>query len=139
MVLVKRVCLVSCAKSKLDVPAPGCELYTSPLFQKSAAFAIRFCEEWGILSAKYGLVMPDQVVGPYDEVLADKSQGKRIQWTRQVNDALQDRWPDALFVVLAGPLYAEAVKWPVKLPAEFPLEGMQIGERLQWLNAALQE
>jgi hypothetical protein len=66
-----RVGLVGCVKSKQSQAAPARELYVSPLFRGRRAWVERTCDRWFILSAKHGLVEPDRVLAPYDEILMD--------------------------------------------------------------------
>lgn len=58
--------LVGCASQKLRRAAPARELYVSQLFKKASAYAEKTCDRWYILSAKHGLVHPDEVLEPYD-------------------------------------------------------------------------
>jgi hypothetical protein len=76
--------LVGCVKSKLCVPAPARELYISPLFRGRRAWVERTCDRWFILSAKYGLVGPDEVMEPYDEWLKTASRADRRKWASHV-------------------------------------------------------
>ena len=68
--------VVPCGAAKLDRPAPARELYTGTMFRHTWANAVR-CAELDeaaglgparvlILSAKYGLVDPEQILEPYD-------------------------------------------------------------------------
>lgn len=52
--------LISCSAQKLDRPAPARELYCSPLFKKSIAYAEPRCSTTYVLSALHGLVALDQ-------------------------------------------------------------------------------
>ncbi len=61
--------LVSCVSQKLPVSAPAKDLYTSPLFCKARSYVERKGQPWFILSAKHGLLHPDQPVAPYDLTL----------------------------------------------------------------------
>lgn len=56
--------LVSCVGDKHSKPLPARELYRSDWFLKARAYVEAQGEEWFILSAKYGLVSPDQVIAP---------------------------------------------------------------------------
>jgi hypothetical protein len=136
---MKRIGLVGCCAAKLDRPAPARDLYRSPLFRKASAYAEATCDEWAILSAEHHLVSPRLTVWPYDSEL--KGEG-RLAWARIVADQIVhhdhgDWHPDrTVFVVLAGANYARAV---AGFPhVEQPLAGLQIGERLAWLNRELE-
>lgn len=118
---VGRVGLIACSKQKLDHAAPAHLLYNSPLFKLSKAYIVRnvvigACNvnsrnEWGILSAKYGLVMPDQVLEPYDLALSDLPRLKLERWQDWVYEQLLDKWDEGIiYTVLAGHDYRSAVK-----------------------------
>jgi hypothetical protein len=129
------VCLIACAKTKLNHATEAKSLYASPLFQKSRAYAEKYFDAWGILSAKHGLVLPNQIIGPYDVTLKSMNRVERKRWCDLTYAEIVARWGiDAEYTVLAGAPYLCAV---AGLKIEEPLRGLQVGERLQWLNEAL--
>ncbi len=75
-----RIGLVGCCKKKLDRAAPARELYQSDLFKSSVAWleARDELDGWAILSAKHRLVMPDDVIYPYELSLADMNQRESL-------------------------------------------------------------
>lgn len=144
------VALVGCSKKKLDQVAPARELYRSPLFQKSLAYAEKIASPglvW-ILSAKHGLVEPNQALEPYDLSLEQFEPWELDDWAHVVGIHLGDaldlpfvsdatRWPNVRIVLLASSRYAPQV--PVETPIEQPLKGMEIGQRLSWLTKAVDQ
>ena len=128
-----KVGLVSCCGPKLDRPAPAQDLYTSDLFKKSRAYVEATCDRWAILSAKHGLVMPNQVLEPYDVRLGAMPATERRVWALTTHTQLRAAFgPDAKFVVLAGKRYLAATEG---LKVVTPLAGKGIGERLSWLKS----
>ena len=133
-----RVALVSCVKSKQKQAAPARELYTSALFKKARTWAEQHCEAWFILSAKYGLVQPDEMIAPYELTLNTMASAERRAWAQRVYAQMQTAGllhPAATFVWLAGAKY----KWDLAAllsaySQEDPLEGLPFGKRLQWLS-----
>lgn len=121
-----RVGLIACSKTKLDHAAPAEELYQGHVFKLARAWMLKHLvnvphysstgqkappNEWGILSAKHGLLMPDQVIEPYDLALTDLKAGVRKAWEEQVYRQLMERWgDDVIYRVLAGYNYREPVK-----------------------------
>ncbi|MDA8332166.1 MAG: hypothetical protein M0027_13400 [Candidatus Dormibacteraeota bacterium] len=104
----KRIGLVGCVKSKLSRPARARDLYTSPLFVGRRSWVERTCESWFILSAKYGLVAPEQVVEPYDQTLTRMNRRERRAWSRAVVAALRAQLHDLsayTFEIHAGAAY----------------------------------
>jgi hypothetical protein len=139
--MTRTIGLVACCGKKLDHPAPARELYQSALFKLSRAYVERHCPDgWAILSAKHGLVLPRQIVQPYDRSLAHLSQEARMSWAHRTNRELVARFPGARFVVLAGERYLLALCAPLGKPLvyEAPLAGLGIGERLAWLKARVE-
>ncbi len=106
-----RVGLIACCKQKLNHAAPARDLYISPLFKKSRAWIETRVDAWAILSARHCLVLPDQVLEPYDQQLTDLSLVNRDRWGEEVQRQILDEWDeDAIFMILAGEEYKRAVK-----------------------------
>jgi hypothetical protein len=64
------VVLLSCVKSKLTHCCRAGDMYTSPLFRKMMAYAESLRpKRIFILSAKYGLLRPDDLIEPYEQTL----------------------------------------------------------------------
>lgn len=145
--MTTRIGLVGCASAKLSRPAPARELYTSQLFRKASFFAEATCERWYILSAKHGIVAPDEVLEPYDVKLGRghrdpaKDAPPIWDWAAKVIDqltaALADV-PDPLLVTLAGEQY-RTILFKLTWPHEVPMKGLGIGEQLGWLTARNRE
>ncbi len=79
-----RVGLVGCVKTKVNYAAPAQELYVSTLFRGRRLFVEATCDRWFILSAKHGLVAPDEVLEPYEETLNDNSVAAKRAWATSV-------------------------------------------------------
>ena len=87
--------LVACSRTKADRPVPARELYLSPLFRAARKYAEnRYgLGQWLILSARYGLVDPDQVLAPYDLSLRQLTARQREAWGDRIAIELTDRFP----------------------------------------------
>ena len=133
------IVLVSCASKKLSHRAKAEDLYVSDLFLKSLAYArqLRPAEIF-ILSAKYGLVRPDDQIDPYDVTLNTMSLAEVRAWSDGVLGQLQ-RHADVehdRFVFLAGDKYRRYLA-PRLSSVEVPMEGLRMGEQLRWLKGHL--
>jgi len=130
--------LIACASKKRAFAAQARDLYDSVLFQKSREYVEYNCDSWYVLSAKHGLVTPTEIIAPYEETLNTKSVEKRHDWADRVWTSLQTRLnPTDRVTILAGQKYREnLVEWISKhgCRVEVPMEGMGIGEQLQWLT-----
>lgn len=133
-----KICLVSCVSSKRSSPAPAGDLYTSPLFRGARQFAESRFDRWFILSAKYGLVEPQQVIAPYDQTLKQMPKKERLRWAEDILDALKPQLRAGdLVAFVAGQDYREFVA-PMLIEhgihVETPLQGLSIGRQLSWLK-----
>lgn len=138
---MRRIVLISCVSKKLTEPAPAEELYTSPLFKASLAYA-RSLEPDAIyvLSAKYGLLPLSETIPPYEETLNTKPAGEVQLWADMVREQLfrvSDFEKDT-FIFLAGDTYRKYLV-PHLSHVEIPLKGRGIGKQLQFLKSALAE
>lgn len=134
----RTVFLVSCVSAKRSTPTPARDLYCSDWFLKATAYVGAQSRNWFILSAKYGLVRPDEVLAPYEMTLNDMSAEDRRIWARKVLVQLrpQCRVGD-LVVILAGERYREHLvptlrEWGCDVHE--PLAGMRLGEQKRWLK-----
>lgn len=136
--------LVGCSAQKLATPAEAQDLYQGDLFRKARAYAEALGADWRILSAKYGLLHPADVIEPYDLCLDRLCTAELRDWGHNVGCRLHimllgDKRPitvlagrtyrDPVFSSLQGRLYADQVV--------APLAGLGIGQQKAWLNAQL--
>ena len=135
------ICLLSCVGQKLASPSPARDLYTSSWFIKARAYADKTGQPWFVLSAKYGLVHPDDVIAPYDLTLNKMPVAARRVWARNVFAQLIPHLEDAGSVtVLAGRRYREFLEPKLRsrgLDVAVPMERLRIGEQLGWLTRQL--
>jgi len=74
-----KIGLVACCSSKLETSSkvPAQSLYVSPLFTFSKAYCEKYLDGWFILSAKFGLVSPTELLPMYEESLIGKRERER--------------------------------------------------------------
>ena len=136
---MQTIVLISCVKSKLDVPARAAELYTSTLFRLNLAYARQLQPDAiYILSAKYGLLELDQVIEPYEKTLNKMDEYDKRVWAMQVLASLRrkaDLNADR-FIFLAGVNYRKYLV-PHMAHVEIPLEGLALGQQMQELKRRL--
>ncbi len=137
----RRIVLVSCVKSKTSKTAPAQDLYISDLFKKTSAYAKLFGDRWYILSAKYGLLAPDQVIEPYEKTLNKMGVQERKSWAKQVMldlEKILSLSDEVIF--LAGKRYRENLIKPIEelgCQVSIPMEGLTFGNQLKWLRKQL--
>jgi hypothetical protein len=84
MARVATVCLVSCVGAKGATTTEARDLYQSNWFIKARAYVEGFGSNWFILSAKHGLVRPDDLIARYNQTLNTIGIAERRSWARQV-------------------------------------------------------
>lgn len=136
------IILVSCVARKQDRPAPAADLYISPWFGKARRYAETSGARWFILSAKCGLLAPDQVIEPYDQTLLKMPRPDRLRWaSRVLGDLRRQTKPHRdEIVLLAGARYREylvpMLLWSGYRVAQ-PLSHLGIGQQLAWFDRAV--
>lgn len=132
------VYLIACSKTKSDHKTTASEMYTSALFIKSMAYAKSQEGSVAILSAKYGLLLPDDFIEPYNETLSDMKKVERVAWAKKVyNSLIEEFGKSAAYIFLAGKNYYQPLVKLMKdddVSHRILMEGMGIGQRLQFLK-----
>jgi hypothetical protein len=132
--------LVSCVSAKRSRPLPARELYCSDWFVTPRDYVEAQAEDWYILSAKYGLVEPDEVIEPYNETLSDISSAERRAWAERVAGQVRPKCrEEPEIVILAGQAYREHLllilqSWRCRV--RVPMKGLRIGQQNRWLIRA---
>lgn len=139
--MTEKIALVSCVNKKAAEPQPAADLYQSAWFKKASAYAKQISDRWFILSAKHGLILPGEVIKPYDETLNNMKAAERRSWAEKVTKQIQEVVQEGDQVLfLAGVKYREnLIPFLTELgcAVEVPMEGLRIGEQMSWLNEKL--
>lgn len=135
--------LISCVSRKKAQAMEARDLYDSPLFMKARAYVEKQCDRWYVLSAKYGLVFPAQIIEPYEETLNKKPRDERAKWAQMVWNALSQHISTGdRIIVLAGERYRDHLV-PLLIQhgctVEVPMNGLGIGRQLHWLSKQLSQ
>lgn len=138
------VCLVACTSRKGDQPAQAEFIYRSPLFSSARNFAEKRADQWFILSAKHGLLSPNDVIDPYNESLMSQSDLQRQAWAEGVYKAFTARVSTAggRVIFLAGSAYRSHLT--PRFEAEgrktaAPMSELGIGSQVAWLQKVERE
>jgi len=138
---VPKIYLVSCVSKKKQGKHPAKDIYDSPWFRKARSYVeqrLQLGDEWFILSAKHGLLCPDDVIEPYETTLNKMKKKERQEWAKQVLGSLKSAVGKAdIVIILAGIPYREFLQedltnWYGRV--EVPMEGLMIGQQLRWLD-----
>jgi hypothetical protein len=131
-----KIVLIACSKHKADHSCKASELYSSPLFKLSLAYAHKLQpEQIFILSAKHGLVGLKDTLSPYDKTLHGLPRSAQLKWSNQVFTQLSQRTNPAqdTYIFLTGKLYQQDLL-PLLPKHQLPLEGLGLGKRLAFLK-----
>ncbi|MGM4929722.1 DUF6884 domain-containing protein [Tardiphaga sp. 619_E2_N8_5] len=131
--------LISCSKSKGGHRDIARDMYVSPLYRKS----VQLAELWGvpfyILSAKYGLLHPNDLIEPYEQTLKTATKKEKQDWARRVDQQIREL-PRKKLIVLAGDDYfAPLIEAGSDDPLDYfaPMGSLSLGVRLAFLNEAI--
>ena len=137
------VILIGCVRTKRATACAAAELFNSPLFEGRRRYAVGRGLPWYIVSAKFGLLAPDDVIGPYDVYLADQSPAYRTAWGEFVTAQLEQKHPEVrsgTIEVHAGAAYADPLRAPLAARGAMlttPLAHLRQGEQLAWYHSRL--
>ncbi|HVT78344.1 MAG TPA: hypothetical protein VHD87_15010 [Acidimicrobiales bacterium] len=133
----RRIGLVGCVKAKRGHDSPARDLYVSPLFAGRRRWVEQTCDEWWILSARFGLVHPDTVLFPYETSLTTARAEQRRLWGRATAAAILDEVnpaPGDVVEIHAGAAYTDFGLVEVLelsgVTVELPAEHLGIGDQL---------
>jgi hypothetical protein len=132
------VILISCVKDKSESSCFARDMYLSAWFKKARRHAESKSHKWFILSAKYGLLDPDESISPYEQSLNSMPSTERRSWARDVLCQIQSAIDNKSTIeILAGRRYREFLV-PALIKNGYcvsvPLEGLGIGRQLQWFD-----
>jgi hypothetical protein len=139
--MTKLIALVGCTSRQHAQAMPARWLYHSEWFIRAAAVAETASAGWFILSARYGLLHPDQKIAPYDLILSDLSPSQRKVWAAAIVQSLaQIISPNDRLLLLADPDYhvpllplLENCTWRINAP----LTSLSLAGQIAWMDNAL--
>lgn len=138
---MKRIVLISCVSKKRDYRSKAKDLYTSALFMKNLQYARQLKPNMiFVLSALHGLLDLETEIEPYDKTLNKMSSQARKSWSKVVLDQLKQvaNLEKDQFIFLAGLNYRKFLL-PEVTNFEIPMDGLRIGQQLQWLTKNLND
>ena len=134
--MTKKIVLISCVSKKINRGAIAKDLYISPLFKYSMAYARKLNPDYiYILSAKHGLVGLNEYIEPYNETLNEKKIHEVKEWAKKVVIQINEKYDlnKDKFIFLAGSKYRRYILPRLK-NYEIPLQGLGIGKQLAFLK-----
>jgi len=109
------VLLLASSGATAEAPGPVAGLFRSAGFARARDRAAGSGSPWFVLSAKHGLLDPDDVVGPFELRLGDRSPAFRTAWGEWVVAQLAERVPleGAVVEVHGGVDFAQPLRHPL--------------------------
>ncbi len=132
---MKKIALISCSKGKKNYSCKSMYMYDSVLFKKAKKYveSQNYCE-WFILSAKHGLLNPENIIEPYDLTLNNMGRDNLIKWSNsvfiqlcQMNISVIDFYAGDNYRKYLIPLLEFE-----NIECNIPLKGLGIGQQLQF-------
>jgi hypothetical protein len=111
------VILVGGGKAQLSEPTVARDLYVSPLFARRRARAEASGVPWFVVSGRWGLLDPGDVLAPYSFSLAEQSVNYQRAWGRFVAEQLcvvSSVGRGDVVEICAGAAYAAALTAPIE-------------------------
>lgn len=135
------IILIGCGRHKKRSPTRAGDLYTSSRFNVSKEIAANIGGRYFVLSAKHGLLEPDQVVEPYDVDISSLNEQEVIDWSEGVMGSIAKAAPNSTVTVLAEeqyvlPLIECNLRLGFNLKLEAPFVGLALENVQLWLQQA---
>jgi hypothetical protein len=108
-----RLLLVGADGPQAAVTASARDVYLGSAFTQRRALAEDSGRPWYILSARWGLVQPEELIAPYDVALADRPRMYRRAWGRYVAEQLAHAFAlqrGTLVEIHADDLYVDSLR-----------------------------
>ena len=149
---MKKVVLIACVSKKVNKKAKAKDLFISPLFINSLAYAYSLKpDKIYILSALHHLLDLDKEIEPYNVTLSKLPKEKRKQglkiltsrekkeWGKKVIEMLSKKadLENDIFIILAGEEYIKPIRNYLTYIDE-KLKGKCYGDRVSYLKSQLQ-
>jgi hypothetical protein len=134
---MKVIVLIACSSTIAVAPCAAQDIYVSPLFRLSLAYAKKLKPDATyILSALHGLLALDTVIAPYNLTLNTMDAPAIATWSGMVLGQLQQVSdpPEDTYVFLAGKKYCDFLV-PNLNTYQLPLKHLTIARRLAFLKA----
>lgn len=130
-----------CGRRKLRSAAPARLMYASPRFGRLRSIAEILAADYCVVSAKHGLLDPDQVIEPYDLDLVSLSAEARELWAREVLSQLAGRGGHRPFILLTTGAYlsellAANCRREQPLTLFTPFAGLSEASEDEWIEQA---
>lgn len=132
----KKIALVACVKQKKQGRHPAQELFTSAWFVKAKEYIdnVDF-DDWYILSAKYHLVSPDDMLEYYSEHLNQYPKEELEAWAQKTAGQIEAKnLSKELLYIIGSEKYRAIKSYLPEAEIIEPLKGMGISQQMSWMH-----
>lgn len=137
-ITVRSFMLLALAGAQARHPAPARELCTSTWFRLARDYVESQNCPWFLLSAKYGLLNPTEIISPYQPEVPAMGVRQRRSWARRIADEARRKLPySKQLVLVAGVSYSKCLMPYLTEFSEqvsLPLAGLSVGFQCGWLR-----
>lgn len=133
------VAVINCGADKQYKKCKAKDLYTGSLFVASRKYVESvYGNNYCILSAKYHVLMPDDIIEPYDMFLGNFKKQEKEEWWKISVDQLLNKFPEnTVYHFYAGQDYIKGIL-PILQDAgrkyECYLNNLGMGYKIQWFQ-----
>lgn len=120
--------IVACGKEKQPFRCQAKDMYTGNYFRACLSYAFEFGDRVFIISAKYGLIKPDEFIDPYDIIITNNDAIGIEIVGRQIQEFQIEENP----TILGGKKYVKFLQ-QILPKATSPLSGGLLSQ-IKWLN-----
>ena len=134
-----KIGIIGCTKTKAKQPCEAQEMYSgSTLFNLKRQYAEKYLDDWMVLSTKYGLILKDKIIEPYELCLETHSQSESTSIMLMNKDHIRG-WKakvgSQILALNAVPVYLASKPYWIDLPrGETPLANKRFGSQIKWLK-----
>lgn len=133
-----KVAVINCGSDKVHKQCKAKDLYTGSLFLASRFFCESNYKQYCILSAKYHVLLPDDVVDYYDLYLGSLSKKDKDVWNKITATQLLEKFPVGTeFDFYTSKMYLEGVLPILKqndVSYTTNLNNLGLGYKIQWFQ-----
>lgn len=125
----KKIMLISCGKNKLKTKAKAIDLYVGTTFKMKKNHAIKYADDFFILSAKHGLLKKEDVIEPYECSLLKQSKKYVLDYSNKVIEQIKKNIPEGSIIEFHTPdIYWKYIYENLKnYECLFPVKGLSQG------------
>lgn len=128
------VAVINCASKKLSYSAPAKDFYIGTVFKVQLEFCKKNFSNYCIISAKYGLLLPTDIVEPYNLYIGDLTDQQRKELFLDCAKSLRDKFSNCSKIYfLTTDKYAELAQY-VTGECIFLLDGLRGRQKLHYLK-----